>query len=450
MKNTKFWLIGIFVLLAPYFVFGQEEGEEQEVPVASTCFNYYRLDSVRADINPSEKEYAAGDTVTFSGTLVNGNEYPLIGGKLTAKVFLRNDSTFLAGHGNELVDQIVIEENTSLGEDENRSISFDWSIPNTARGGEYYVSYFFSANNGYDVTGISINDDTASNGQTNPFTVIGTPDLKVSSFLKNEVTLNDQAYYSEKDPMYFAADQGVTAKVKLKNPSAKVKTLPVQWNQYDWDAGRDENRKNTKTELITLQPGETKELEYQALPTASSVVYITVFTKDEDSKSFINIRYVRDGVMKTRLVFPGLTKFPLTAEQESGMFACAQAYGAPEVKDNILTLTLRDKFDQIIAQYRYEGAITNMTSGFVNNFVPKEDYDFVKLEASLFQGNNEIERTEVVYDCDAISTGQCQETLGGLKDWLTPKNISIAVISLLGLLVLLTIMASRKRKEINW
>lgn len=450
MKKNNLWSLGILILFAPYFLFAQEEGEEQEVATHSTCFNYYRLDSVRADIKSSAQEYKSGDAVTFSGTLVNGNEYPLVGGKLTARVFLRNDATFVAGHGNELIDQMVIEENMSLGENESRPISFEWTIPTTARGGEYYVSYFFSANNGYNVTGISLNDDTVSDGKTTSFTVIGTPDLKVSSFLKSEVTLNDQPYYSEKEPQNFTADQSVTAKVKLKNPSAKVKILPVQWNQYDWDASREENRKNTKTELITLQPGETKELAYQALPTASSVVYVTVFTKDEDSKSFINIHYLRDGVMKSRLVFPGLAKFPLTAEQESAMFACAQTYGAQEVEDNILTLTLRDRLDQVIAQYRYEGTITDRTSGFVNNFIPKENYDFVKLEASLTQGNNEIERAEIIYDCNNLSSDQCQKKSALLNEWLNPKTITVGVIGLIGLLALFIAMAMRKREKINW
>jgi hypothetical protein len=452
-------LLLLLLLAAPGFVFAQEQAPPiPSGPVAASgekagniaCFDYYKFGSVQADLQTNLAETVPGTTLGFTGSVVNDNGYPLVDGKLTAKIFRRSEVTFKEGNGNELVDQIVIAENLNLAAKGQKDASFEWKVPVNARGGEYYAAYFFVTSGRYNLLGLSFTDDVVGNQA--PFKVKNDQDPKTAFFLKNGATLNDQAHRFAAFPLHFKSEETVTAKVTLQNPSDQVKTLPVQWNQYGWDSQREENRQNTKTELITLKPNETKELSYQALPTASSVVFLTVTTQDGDSKSLLNIRYVRDGVEETRINFPSLTSFPIKEGQEQTLFACAHSTNSPLVKDNILLLTLKDREGKVITQYRYEGDIPGSMSGFGDKFTAEKDYDYVKLEASLFRGGSEMEKVEVVYDCQTIDAALCQDKNANNEGFFTGKKLAVGAIALFGLIVLgvALFVLRRKKKEIQW
>ncbi len=414
------------------------------------CFDYYKFGSVQADLQTNLAETVPGATLAFAGHITNANDYPLVDGKLVAKIFRRSEVTFKEGNGNEIVDQIVIAEDVSLPAQGKKEASFEWKVPVNARGGEYYAAYFFVTSGRYNLLGLSFTDDVVGNQA--PFVVKNEQDPKTVFLLKNDTLLNDKKHSYAAFPQHFGKDDVVTAKVKVQNPSDQPKTLPVQWNQYGWDSARDENRQNTKTELVTLQPNETKEISYKVLPTASSVVFVMVIAQDGESKSLLNIRYVRDGVEETRINFPSLTQFPLKEGQEQTLFACAHSTNTPVVKDNILVLTLKDKEGQVISQYRYEGDIVGAMSGFGKKFTPKKDYDYVKLEASLFRGGSEMEKVEIVYDCQKIDQNLCKEKGGSAGSIFTGKNLVIAAIALSGIVVLSLgiFVLRRKKKNIQW
>lgn len=452
-------LLGGF-LLVPFLVFAQEGGQNgdaaQTPPSGGSpagniaCFDYYKFGSVQADLQTNLAQTVPGATLSFSGKIVNENEYPLIDGKLSVKIFRRTETTFNAGNGNELVDMFTIGEDLTIPAKGEKEASFEWKVPMNARGGEYYAAYFFTTSERYNLMGLSFTDDVVGNQAQ--FTITNPNDPKTAYFLKNEATLNDQAHRFAAFPLHFSKDDKVTAKVKLQNPSEQIKTVPVQWNQYTWDSQRDGNRQNTKTELVTLQPNETRELTYQVLPTASSVIFVTVTAQDGESKSLLNIRYVRDGIEETRINFPSLTQFPIVAGQEQTIFACAHSTNAPVVKDNLLLLTLKDRDDQVITQYRYEGDISGSMGGFGTKFTSDKDYDFVKMEASLFRGGSEMEKVEVVYDCEKIDPNTCgnNDKSGGI--FSNPKQLAIIAIAGIGILVLLIalIRRSTRRSSVKW
>ncbi len=414
------------------------------------CFDYYKFGSVQADLQTNVTETAPGATIAFTGKIVNENDYPLVDGKLVAKIFRRSEVTFNEGNGNEIVDQLVVADDVALPAKGGKDASFEWKVPLNARGGEYYAAYFFVTSDRYNLLGLSFTDDVVGNQA--PFKVKNESDPKTAFLLKNGTLLNDKKHTYAAFPLHFGKDEAVTAKVQVQNPSDQPKTLPVQWNQYGWDAMRDENRQNTKTELVTLQPNETKELSYQVLPTNSSVVFLTLTTQDGESKSILNIRYVRDGVDETRINFPSLTKFPVVAGEEQTLFACAHSTSSPLVKNNILLLTLKDREDKVITQYRYEGDIPGAMSAFGDKFTSNKDYDYIKLEASLFRDGNELEKVEVVYDCQKIDANLCKESASVAGGIFTGKNIVIAIIALTGLVILggAIIVAKKKRSAVKW
>jgi hypothetical protein len=159
-----------------------------------------------------------------------------------------------------------------------------------------------------------------------------------------------------------------------------------------------------------------------------------------------------------RITFvPSITKFPIKTGEEQMLFACAHSTNLPIVKDNKLLLTLKDRNDNIITQYGYEGDISGAMAGYGQKFTSNKDYDYVKLEASLFRGGSEMEKVEVVYDCQKIDPSSCSSSLSqmtGSESSVSSMLANRAVIALGGLVLLVLlgtlVWLRRKPKEIKW
>lgn len=199
---------------------------------------------------------------------------------------------------------------------------------------------------------------------------------------------------------------------------------------------------------VTLAPNETKTVSYEVKAQKDAVVYVTIITQDGESKSFLNVRYVRDGVLETRINFPSLTKFPIKEGEPNRLFACAHSTNEPVVPGNLLILTLKDQNNAVIYQYRYEGDISGAMSGFGEEFLPKQGYDNVTLEAQLFRDGSEVENVKVHYDCNQIDPNSCLSKQDSSENgFLSGKTIMLVIggITLLGLLVILYFIKRRPK-----
>lgn len=458
MQKINSLVLGVLLLVSPAFALAQESDPTSPATALDnsgviSCFDYYKSGSVKADIQPSIGQATPGTTLFFTGNVTNENDYPVVEGKLSAKVFRRDKDTLNQGNGNPVVDQFVIAEKMQIGAKASKEVSFDWKIPVNARGGAYYIAYFFTSSERYSLMGLSFTDDVIGDQAEFIVTSDGTP--QNVEFDKNTALLNDKRVLMAEHPLHFNGNEPVDFKVSIVNPSDQIKTIPLQWNQYNWDAERVENRKNTKTELITLQPKETKELQYTNITTSGAVNYVTAMVQDGEHKSFINGRYIKDDIEETRMNILSITSFPLVAGKEQSLFACAHSTGLSLVKNNTLILTLKDKEGGVISQYRYDGDISNSMKGFGQKFTPTKDYNYVTLEASLFRGGSEVEKVEVIYDCEAIDSSLCNssnEKGGFLGNSFGGKAFTIIGIAGLGVVVLIgaLIVNSRRRKTIQW
>jgi hypothetical protein len=318
-------------------------------------------------------------------------------------------------------------------------------------GGEYYAAYFFTTSNRYNLLGLSFTDDVV--GNTAQFSVKN-PDVEKNVTLqKKSVTLNGQDPALAAFPLHFAATETVIVKAIVTNPSDQEKKVPLQWNQYAWDSQNADNRRNTKTELLTLAPGETRELSYTVAKQRESVVYVTATVQDGDAKSIFNLRFVHDGIEETRINFPSLTKFPLIAGESQTLFACAHSTNLPIVSGNTLTLTLTDQKNNKIHQYRYEGDISGDMAGFGEVFTPKNNYNYVNLEAKLERNGVVVEKVNIVYDCQKINPDSCyveptEETTQVGQSFLkiTPFLIGAGILLLILISILIAINIKRSKK----
>ncbi len=381
-----------------------------EVNGVLNCFDYYRFGSVQAVVTPSVVETVTGSSITFSGRLANANEYPIIDGTLYAKVFRNDETTFAAGDGNPVVDQFVVQDNITLLANGTIDIAHEWRVPTNAKDGDYYIAYFFVANDRYDLMGLSFTDNVV--GNTASFSVANEEGTDSPVELsKIATTLNGLNHNFTADSITFKAGEKIIVSTTITNSSNETKILPLQWNQYAWDAMSADNRRNTKTEIVTLAPQETKTVSYEVKPQRENVVYLSVISQDKDAKSILNIRYVQDGIEETRINFPGISKFPLAAGEDVTLFSCAHSINSPVVEGNTLTLELLDKNGTQIYSYSYEGAITSEMAGFGESFIPNTSYEYVTLNAKIERDGVVVEEVSVVYDCAA--TSECDTPQAG-------------------------------------
>jgi hypothetical protein len=245
----------------------------------------------------------------------------------------------------------------------------------------------------------------------------------------------------------------VTIQTTIANNSDVVKTLPLQWNQYAWDSMNKDNLRFTNTEVVTLAPSEIKTVTYRVQSQRESVIYVTATTQDLEVKSILNIRYVRDNIEETRINFPSLDTFPLTKNQEATLFACAHSTNQPNVPGNILKLTLSDKDEHIIHEYRYEGDINGAMSGFGDTFKPEKNINYAVLTATLERNGVIVEQVIQTYDCAAIDKDSClpEEATpqSSFIDFLTWRHIILLVGVVLILLIASTLFFMRKKRRKN-
>ncbi len=412
------------------------------------CFDYYSFGSVSADLQATVGQSVPGATLTFKGEVISKNPYPLLNGTLYVKIFKRDETTFAEGDGNPVVDQFIVKDNIILAANGKLPVSYEWKIPTNAEGGEYYAAYFFTTAKRYNLMGLSFTDDVVGNQA--PFKITNEIDAKIAKLSKISTTLNGRDHHFAAFPLHFAAGDTVTVETIVTNPSDEEKTVPLQWNQYSWDAMLPENLRHTKTELVTVPANGEVSVSYEVRPQRESVVYVTAVTQDREVKSVLGIRYVRDGIEETRINFPGASAFPLQKDTEATLFACAHSTNLPVVPGNTLTLTLADRDGKVIHEYRYEGDISGAMSGFGEKFTPAMNVNYALLTATLERNGVVVEQVKTEYDCEVIDLTSClaEEGIYSLLDWLKHHaTVVILTIVIVALIAAIAAFLIRRRRN---
>ncbi len=418
------------------------------------CFDYYHFGSVQVDLSPILDQTVPGATLTFQGKIKNENAYPIVDGTVYVKIFKRtgqSDQNMLE-NGYPLVDQFLLPENFTVPAKGEKPASFHWTVPANAEGGEYYAAFFFQSARHYNLLGLSFTDDVV--GNQSHFTVTSPDNTRLVAFDKNTVTLNGVKHRFANFPLHFKKDESVTAKIKIKNPKDEASAVALTWQHYAWDALRPDTLAHSQDDLIVLEPGETKTVEYTAQPLSDAAVsYVVVEMQDGQSKSFLDIRFMRDGVMETNVNFPGVTSYPLQAGVETEMFSCIHGtnFSEPLIPGNILTLTLRDMNGNIIDSYQYQGDVTANMMGFAKRFVPEKTYTDFTLTTTLEHDGKVMEDVTQTYRCQDINPSLCPKEAmstsldesSNLTVWTGFAIVGATVV--FGFLII-TIMSRKKRR----
>ena len=379
----------------------------QETPApanTTSCFDYYSFGSVQANLSSEVSGTVSGTAISFSGTLKNNNPYPIVDGALYVKIF-KSRGTSNDGNGPDVVDQFLVKGDIVIPAKASVPVKFSWRVPSYAEGGNYQIATFFTTSRKFNLSGLSFTDDVI--GNTASFTVSGEA-TGIVKFDKSSVTIGDAPYFFAAFPPRKDAKSPVTMKATLRNTSRTPEHATLSWTVYQWDGQLRENVVQEESHEITVPAQGSAPVSITVTDSKYPVYYVVGTLSWKDTKSVIGARFVREGVNRTRINFPGVMSFPLKAGEKNTLFSCVHNSGSDaSVPGGSLDLTLSDRDGNVIKEYRYDGDITGAMMGVANGFTPTKSYDYFTLSARLYQGSQFVDEANLTYDCAQIDPSLC-------------------------------------------
>lgn len=408
---------GTFAPLAP-----QEGG-----PV--NCFDYYSFGSVRIQFEPQMPSVTAGSALSFSGVITNTNSYPLVDGRLYAKVF-RLEEGKKGLDGATLVDTYVLQDGIQLAAQGSLPVSFSWQVPQYAHSGEYQIATFFVTSERFNISGLSFTDDVV--GDSAHFTVVNGVSEGIL-FDRNAVNVNGKSVRS--GVTYVGHDAPVSVNVYIENTTAEDITVPITWRVYAWDAQRSENLLDTQDSTVTIKAGSRAPASFTVRDSAHAVYMIEGVAQWHDAASFVTTRVVREETDALRIVFPAITAFPLQEGVPATLFACLTNTRESQGR---IDLELFDESGALIESYSYDGDVGSDLVGVAKQFTPQQSYDRFTLVARLYHGGEMIDSVTIPYDCTSLDPLVCRESTAGVLGLGTLGGIgSMAAALILAILLMI-------------
>ncbi len=367
------------------------------------CFEYYNFNSIQTDIISTSTIFNAKDTIKFSGFIYNNNPYPVVEGQLYIKVFKKNYEG-KNPNGPDVVDQFIALENVSISANGVKDISFNWTIPEYAESGSYRIASFFVVGGKFNLLGLNFTDDIV--GNTFDFEIIGKD--KIVYFDKSSVKINDKKFYFAAFPPQIPKEEKAVVKTTIVNGTDIDETVSIKTKIYKWDSMHPSNFVREISNDVFVKSNSSSTLDIEVGEIDSSVFFIIEELQYKDTKSILNIRFVRPEVDKIRLNFPSIVEYPIKANSTSTIFSCLHNSGTSQiVYGGKLKLEILNKLGAIVGEYVYDGAITGSMMAVKSNFFSKKELKDFSIRAQLWQDDKIVDESRLYYSCNDITPGEC-------------------------------------------
>jgi hypothetical protein len=411
-KVQKLALIFIPLFLLFFVALGQtqKEGSDEivkeeifEVSIGGidtslgvNCFDYYSFPSISFSFQPDKLTYKAGETVKFSGTLKNENNYPIVDGTVFAQVFRKNPQS--QTEGNYLVDEFFAIENLNLGALSEKKFSFQWQIPEGIISGEYFVTLHFQVGKKFNLSGLSFLE-----GVYGGISYFNVEEGKVSEvfFEKSKVSINGEKISFRSFIPKIEEGKPVKIDFSLKNQSQENQEIEITKRLFSWDNLLRENLLKEEKDEIIISKQSAKTLTQTFEKLKSGVYVFEVTAKGKGSKSILKVRFEIEGENPpARLNFLGLNKFPLKPGDNSFVFACFHSISDSKNFEGKVIFRLKDKAGNVILQKDYEGQISPQIMAIKQDFLPDKNYNDLILEGAIYdKKGNVVDEISLSYNC---------------------------------------------------
>jgi hypothetical protein len=358
-------------------------------PTGVNCFDYYTFGSVVFDYPHAEKTtYKPGETASIVTTIVNTNPYPVVQGNVIAQVYLSNVET-----GNEqgsyLLDEFTAFDGLALPPNGQYELAVEWTIPEDAPAGEYYIALFFQEMHAYNLAGLPFLNHVY--GAIAEFEVKSDKSKQPFYIDRNAVLLNSEHQILRHFTKSFEPGEEITYEVPIVNTKDEPLEVSVEYELYAWDQSSKENllEQYVKKESLTIPSHSSKNASITFTDLEPGAYLLRIVAQTASWKNILDLRFSVKGA-KGRFIFTGITSFPLVKNDSFTMFACfSNTTDWFTDFDGKVTLELKDKEGSIIASDSYEGTITPKIMAIKKDLVAADNYDELYLTATISdsQGN---------------------------------------------------------------
>ncbi|MFA6797109.1 MAG: hypothetical protein WCR40_00130 [Candidatus Paceibacterota bacterium] len=368
------------------------------------CFDYYKFQSVSVNVGPEKLVYKTGDIITFSGTVINENNYPIFDGYVFVRISEVNSSYLTEGHN--IKDEFMAVGPLAIDASSSKQVNFSWNVPTKLKDGKYKAEYFFSVDKKFNLGGLPFTNEITI-GFSN-FDIISAISKNVS-FDKSSTKVNGKKYLHIGNWPVVNQGEKVTFTQDIINTYKQSKNVEVAYDLYFWDSLNEKDLISTKSENITLKAGEKKTLSYEIPKVENSVYYLKMTVKTDDgTKSIVNMR-VTSNIERARVNYFGLNKFPLTKNDSATMFSCFHNSSGINTEGRV-SLIAKDKKGNEIANIDYSGKIPSSVSAEKIDFKALSDLKYVKLEQKIYDKSGTLlDSEDTVYDCSLLNSEECKK-----------------------------------------
>lgn len=403
-------LVGIFslssLLANPKAVSAQEDqfidislGGVNE-SAGARCFDYYKFGSVKIFLHTEKNSYQTGETVKFSGTLNNENDYPISNGNLYIQI-LRENGQERMKFGNSMIDEKFAVDNLYLDPKSQKEVNFEWKIPEGLSEGKYALASFFTVAKKMNVSGLSFIDNVY--GGITYFEVKNKDGISEVVIDRTKTTLNEAPFYARMFTPQFEQGKKVKIAYPVSNLSESTQSLKVTEKIYKWDNLLASQLVGEKTESENLSGKETKERLASYSSLEPGVYLFESKLENAGSQSILKVRFAVSGNnVSGRINFAGVSNFPLEKGQSAYIFSCFHSTSDDTSVNGKVVLNLKSG-NKTIASTDFAGVITPQIMAIKKDFVSQEDYNNLKLETIFYDQNGKIyDRVELDYDCSNL------------------------------------------------
>jgi hypothetical protein len=431
-----FLLMGSF-LFSPFFSLAQVSPGGNGQPETINCFDYYNfgsIDFVKTNVIAKES-FSAGKKINFSFSIVNNNDYPVADGTVFVKIYRRNQDNI---RFNFLADQFMALSDINLWPKEEKSVSFDWTPPKNAMSGDYFAELSFQVSKQFNLGGISFIPDLG--GKKISFTLAGAD--KGFWFDDGNVVFNGQKIQiTDWIPSNIKAGDSVSFSVLLMNTlQGGAATATLKLHPFDLVKGEESTiAKYTQVKNITLD-GPSQLINF-SLPNLDPGAYVAeIKAVGQDYQAISDIRFAVQGT-KGRVIFSGLSQFPLDKKQNFYLFSCfSNSADFINSLNGKLNIILQDKkTGDILASADFNGNITPKVMAIKKDFIsPRASKDLLLISSLYDDKNNLQDRVQTEYNYDNFTHEKEQNNI-----WLWGIFAALAVL----LIIIAIIFIKRKNKK---
>jgi hypothetical protein len=397
------------------------------------CFDVYKFDNVKLNVNLDLKEYEPGRFIQLTGSIENNNNYPMpdlaIKGKIV-KIEQEGAEKIV-----KIVDEIVLKENINLASLGSKEINEIYNLPIKAAKGDYEILLSVVQNDQMSISGLSFSDDVyASNTKFK----IGGNNVEEIFINQKDIKINGERYNNLSSNPKYKGKNAVKIDVPIQNNSAVDKEVEIEYTVYSWSDDLKEIKKELK-QLKTIAKKGNSIASYTIEDQKQSVYYVKIKVKDDSIvnntswENISNIRFINEDIAEPRIAALTINTSPYNPEKDIQLLTCIHNASEGEV-ETILENTIKDDKGRVIASSEYRGPVSKQVDGIYTNLPKKSKYNQIIATSTIKdKDGNVLNTVELNYNCQDLDPSQCESYSNNINNMLT---IGISTILVIGISIL--------------